>query len=122
MVLDGMPHGTVYKTSVTERAAEQYEERLMQTAKKSLASARYHLEETNYYLRVFDAMMSTLQEQDRQVITMRYIDHQSLDHILEMLSKDYPVHSKTALHKRCRRLMADMDHVLYAIGAVHSKL
>ena len=108
---DGMPKTPSYG-SRTESIALTYNKRLLSERSSEAQNLLADMQETRFYLQVYDAMMASLTPDEGWLARERYGNGKSLGRMLLEMPDSLAVRSKTTLSKRCAGVLDQLERFL----------
>ena len=113
--MDGMPHSKT-AASKTERIALTYEERYQTDTKEKCRTIRIEINELQYYMRIYEIMMSGLTEKEKWLITKRYVEQKSYGQMLVGMPPQIDIQSKSTLAKKCCAILERINKMFDGIS------
>lgn len=112
--ITGMPPSPSFQ-SRTEKIALSYGEKMTHEKEAAVREIRSQLEQVNYHLQLYDAVMEGLTEKERWLVESHYIQQLSYFEMLKNVPDGLRCTSKTGLYNKTRSILEKMDDFLTTV-------
>jgi hypothetical protein len=101
--------------SKTEKIALSYCERMAHEKEAAVREIRSHIEQVNYHLQLYDAVMEGLTDKEKWLVESHYIQQLSYSDMLRTIPDGLRCTSKTGLYNKTRSILKKMDDFLTTV-------